>query len=84
MDFLGAKWHLGTTSHFLVTLSITLIVFFIIFGGYQLLGKMQKKIEKRNSMSVFHTDSCCIGCYRPLGRKMAVVLKGLTTPSVSV
>ena len=47
MDFLGAKWHLGTTSHFLVTLPITLIVFFIIFGGYQLLGKMQKKNRKK-------------------------------------
>lgn len=72
MDFLGAKWHLGTTSHFLVTLPITLIVFFIIFGGYQLLGKMQKKNRKGTQRRFFHTDSCCIGCYRPLGRKMDI------------
>ena len=55
MDFLGAKWHLGTTSHFLVTLSITLIAFFIIFGGYQLLGKMQKKNRKKELNVGFFT-----------------------------
>lgn len=55
MDFLGAKWHLGTTSHFLVKFSITLIVFFIIFGGYQLLGKIQKKNRKKELNVGFFT-----------------------------